>query len=305
MLLPMKVGITVGTNYAGVPTPDAFFHFIDRVEELGLDSLWVGDHIAWTNPTLEALTVLACYVARTKRITVGTSVLIMPLRQPVVLAKMLGTMAYLSNGRVTAGMGVGGENSKEFEACGVPHNRRGQLMDESLEVMTRLWKEDHVSFHGKLINLDDVSLDPKPPKLPLWLGGRSEAAHRRAAKFGDGWIDVFSSPRHFGEGKRAIEALGPKPGFEWVQFEYMCIAKSREEGKAKATDYLNRTYNMDAGEKVNSFASFGTAEQIAERIHEFERLGATHLVINPTCTPEEKHDQLEAIASELLPLIRR
>jgi len=304
MLLPMKVGITVGTNYAGVPTPDTFFHFIDRVEELGLDSLWVGDHIAWTNPTLEALTVLAYYVARTKRLTVGTSVLIMPLRQPVVLAKMLGTMGYLSNGRVVSGMGVGGENTKEFEACGVPHNRRGQLMDEALEIMTRLWNEDHVSFHGKLFNFDDVSLDPKPPKLPLWLGGRSEAAHRRAAKFGDGWIDVFSSPRHFGEGKKAIEALGPKAGFEWVQFEYMCLARSREEGKAKATEYLNRTYNMDTGEKVNSFASFGTAEQIAERIQQFEQLGATHLVINPTCTPEEKHEHLEAIASELLPLIR-
>ncbi|HEX6513052.1 MAG TPA: TIGR03619 family F420-dependent LLM class oxidoreductase [Chloroflexota bacterium] len=300
----MKVGITIGTNWAGVPQPDTFFHFIDRVEDLGLDSLWVGDHIAWTNPTLEALTVLACYVARTKRLTIGTSVLIMPLRQPVVLAKMLGTMAFLSNGRVVAGMGVGGENKKEFEACGVPHHQRGQIMDESLEVMTRLWKEDNVSFHGGHFNFDGVSLDPKPPKVPLWLGGRSEVAHRRAARYGDAWIDVFSSPRHFGEAKKAIEALGVKPGFQWAQFEYMCIAKSREKGKAKATEYLSRTYNMDVGERVNAFASFGTAEQIAERIHQFQELGADHLIINPTCTPQEKHDHLEAIASELLPLIR-
>jgi len=202
-------------------------------------------------------------------------------------------------------MGVGGENAKEFDACGVPHKRRGQLMNEALEVMTRLWTQDHVTFDGEIFHFSDVSLDPKPPKIPLWLGGRSEAAHKRAAKFGDGWIDVFSSPRHFGEGKKAIEALGVRPGFEWIQFEYMAVANSREEGKAKATDYLNRTYNMDTGERVSSFASFGTGADIAERLNTFRELGASHIIINPTCRPEEKHEQLQAIISEVLPLIRR
>src|SRR5579862_1805173 len=301
----MKIGITLGTNYAGVPAPDTFFDFIDAVEASPLDSLWIADHIAWTSPTLEALTVLACYVARTRRLTIGTSVLIMPLRQPVVLAKMLGTMAFLSKGRVVAGLGIGGENAKEFEACGVPHNRRGKLMDEALEIMTRLWTEDGVSFDGKHFRFSDLSLDPKPPKLPLWLGGRSEAAQRRAAKFGDGWIDVFSSPRHFDEGKQAIEALGVKPGFEWAQFEYMYVADSREEGKAKATEYLSRTYSMDVGERVNAFASFGTGADIAESLRQFQQLGATHIIINPTCPPQEKHEQLDAIVHEVLPLLGR
>ncbi len=300
----MKVGVTVGINYAGVPQPDTFFHFIDRVEELGLDSLWVGDHVSWTNPNLESLTTLACYVARTKRVMVGTSVLIMPLRQPVVLAKQLSTMAYLSNGRVVAGMGVGGENTKEFEACGVPHNRRGQIMDESLEIMTKLWTEDHVSFHGKHFNFDDVSIAPKPPKLPIYIGGRSDAAYRRAAKWADGYIAVFSSHRHFAEAKAAIEGFGAKPGMEWVQFDYMHIGPDREASREKALHYLNHTYNMDFGGRVDRFASFGRAEDIAERIQQFKDLGATHLIINPTCTPEEKHEQLERIAAELLPLIR-
>jgi probable F420-dependent oxidoreductase len=300
----MKVGFTLGTNYAGVPSPDMFFSIVDRVEEAGLDSLWIGDHIVWSNPLLESLTTLACYVARTKRITVGTSVLIMPLRQPVVLAKQLSTMAYLSNGRVVAGMGVGGENAREFEACGIPHHQRGRIMDESLEIMSRLWTEDHVSFHGRHFDFEDVTLDPKPPRLPVYIGGRSEAAYRRAAKWGDGYIAVFSSHRHFAEAKTAIEGFGAKPNMEWVQFEYMHIGGNREQSKAKALDYLNRTYGMDFGNRVERFASFGTPQQIAERIHGFRELGATHLIVNPTCTPAEKHDQLEALVSVVLPLIR-
>jgi probable F420-dependent oxidoreductase len=303
----MKVGMTLGTNHAGVPDPATFFSYVERVEELGFDSLWVGDHIAWTNPTLEALTALAMYAARTKRVTIGTSILILPLRHPVVVAKILGTIAYISGGRVVAGLGVGGENPKEFQACGVDHHQRGQIMNESLEIMSRLWTEDHLTFQGKHFQFEDLSLDPKPPHIPMWLGGRSEPAYKRAAKYGQGWIDVFSSPRHFAEGKMAVEGFGAaeKPGFQWVQFDYMHVSSSREHSKARATDYLNRTYNMDTGERVNAFASFGTGADIAERLSKFEEAGATHLIINPTCTPAEKHEQLEAIASEVLPLLRR
>ena len=301
----MKVGMTLGTNYAGVPDPETFFSYIERVEELGFDALWVGDHIAWTNPTLEALTAVAMYAARTKRVTIGTSILILPLRQPVVAAKIMSTIAYVSGGRLIAGLGVGGENPKEFQACGVDHHRRGQIMDEQCEIMRRLWTEDHVTFQGKHFQFEDVSLDPKPPHIPMFLGGRSEAAYKRAARFGEGWIDVFSSPRHFGEGKTAIERFGAKPGFQWVQYEYMHVSSNREASKAKATDYLNRTYNMDTGERVNAFASFGTGADIAERLSKYEELGANQVIINPTCPPEEKHEQLEAIAQEVLPLIRR
>src|SRR5689334_20559065 len=109
--MAMKFGITMGTNYAGVPAPEDFYHFVDRVEQLPYDSIWVGDHVAWSNPTLEALTVAAAYMARTKRLTFGTAILILPLRYPVVVAKMVGTMAYLSNGRFVGGFGIGGENS--------------------------------------------------------------------------------------------------------------------------------------------------------------------------------------------------
>ena len=300
----MKVGLTLGTNHAGVPAPETFFSFIDRVEEAGFDSLWVGDHIIWNGPHLEGLTTLAMYAARTRRLTIGTAILILPLRHPVMVARMLSLMAYITNGRVVAGLGVGGENPGEFQACGIPHHQRGQIMDESLEIIRRLWTQDHVSYEGKHFHLDDVSLDPKPPKIPIWLGGRSEAAYRRAAKFGSGWIDVFSSPRHFGDGKKAIEGLGPEPGFEWTQLEYMHVSDSRELSRARTLDHLNRTYRGDFGERVERFASFGPAAIIAERLQQFEALGATHLIINPACPPEEKHEQLEHIATEVLPLIR-
>jgi len=301
----MHIGITIGTNYAGVPDPDELLHVIDRVEELGFDSLWVGDHIAWTNPTLEALTTLAMYAARTKRVTIGTSILILPLRHPVVVAKMLATMAYVTKGRVVAGLAVGGENPSEFQAVGVSPHERGGRMNESLEIMSRLWSESGVSYHGKYFAFDDVTIEPKPPRpIPIWLGGRSEAAYKRAASMAQGWIAAFSSPRHFKEGKAAIEALGARPGFEWVQFEYMHVSADREKSKASALDYLNRTYNMDFGERVERFASFGPGSGIAERLAEFEHLGCTHVIVNPTCTPTNKLEQIEAIAREVLPLVR-
>ena len=301
----VKVGLTLGTNHAGVPSPEIFFTFIDRVEQAGFDSLWVGDHVIWSSPHLEGLTALAMYVARTKRLTVGTAVLILPLRHPLLVARMLGLMASLSNGRVVAGFGVGGENVAEFEACGVPHRQRGQIMDESLEVVRRLWTEDHVSHSGEHFRLEDVSLVPKPPNIPIWLGGRSEAAHHRAARCGDGWIDVFSSPRHFAEGKKAIEGLGAKAGFEWVQLEYMHVSGSREHSKARTLEHLNCTYKGHFDERVERVAAFGPAATIAERLHEFAEAGATHLIINPACPPEEKLEQLERIAADVLPLIRK
>ncbi len=301
----MKVGITLGTNHLGIPTPDSFFSFVDRAEERGFDSLWVGDHIIWNSPHLEGLTTLSMYVARTKRLTLGTAILILPLRQPVLVARMLSLLSYMSGGRVIAGFGLGGENPEEFNACGIPHGERGQIMNESLDIIRRLWTEDQVSHSGKHFQLSNVSLEPKPAQLPIWLGGRSDRAHARAARFGDGWIDAFSSPRHFSEGKKAIEQLGVKSGFDWVQLEYIHVSGSPEQSAARAVEHLNRTYKADFTNAVGRIASLGPAEAIVERLRQFEASGATHVILNPTCAPEEKIDQLERIASEVLPLLRR
>jgi probable F420-dependent oxidoreductase len=300
----IRAGFTWGTNYAGVPAPETFFRLVDRVEELGLDSLWIGDHITWSNPLLESVTAVACYAARTRRITIGTGVIITPLRQPVVLAKQLSTLAYLSGGRVVAGLGVGGENPNEFQASGVSLRDRGRMTDEAIEIMRRLWTEDHVTFHGRHFTFDDVTLDPKPARLPIYIGGRSEAAYRRAARWADGFIAVFSSHRHFAEAKAAIEGFGCRPAMDWAQFEFMHIGPDRDASRAKVLDYMNRTYGMDFGERVERFASFGRPEDIAERLARFQQLGMTHLIVNAACTPAETPGQLELFAAEVLPLLR-
>src|SRR5437762_13506681 len=155
---------------------------VRAVERAGFDSVWTGDHVSFHNPLYESLTLLASYASITRRVKLGTGVYLLALRSPAVAAKITATLDVLSEGRLIFGVGVGGENPKEFEVCGVPHTERGARVTESIEVVRALWRDAPATFHGRFSRFEGVSIDPKPvQKLPpLWIGGRSDAALARA-----------------------------------------------------------------------------------------------------------------------------
>src|SRR5574342_679200 len=195
--------------------PQEQFAIARRVDALGFDSLWTGDHVSFHNPLYESLTLLASYAGITSRIKLGSGVYLLALRHPTVAAKITSTLDALSGGRLIFGVGVGGENPKEFEACGVPHRERGARVTEGIEVVRTLWRDTPASFKGRFTQFEGVSIDPKPvqkPGPPIWVGGRSDAALARAGRLGDGWVSYVVQPERYAQSLGKIRQAAEQAG---------------------------------------------------------------------------------------------
>ena len=199
----MEFGINL-PHFAAFPSKAAILGVAKKAEELGYDSIWVTDHIGVPEPHIarfgavfyEPLAVLAYVAAHTSKIRLGTSVLILPYRNPLFVAKAIATIDQLSDGRVIFGAGTGW-CPEEFEALAVPFKERGRRASEYLRIMKTLWTSDRPIFEGKYHRFSKISFLPRPkqePHPPIWVGGKSEAGMRRAAEVGDGWHPNFSTP---------------------------------------------------------------------------------------------------------------
>src|SRR5919108_3736355 len=184
-----RFGVLVPTREAimsGRPETGPLLTMAERAEAAAFDSVWTGDSIT-ARPRHEPLTLLAAVAARTRRVKLGTGVLLPALRSPVVLAHVVGTLDRLSEGRVILGVGIAADAPairKEFAAVGVPFERRVGRMLETLDICRALWTRDHVSFNGKHFTLEDVTVEPKPHRAggpPIWIGGHGPPPPPRGA----------------------------------------------------------------------------------------------------------------------------
>ncbi|HXJ82191.1 MAG TPA: LLM class flavin-dependent oxidoreductase [Candidatus Methylomirabilis sp.] len=294
------------------PRPPAEqFRLVRRLEEWGFESIWAGDHVSFHNPIFESLTLLATYVGITSRIKLGTAVYLLALRSPAVAAKVTGTLDALSGGRLIFGVGVGGENPKEFEVCGVPHRERGARVTEAIDVVRTLWRDTPASFQGRFSRFDGVSLDPKPvqrPGPPIWIGGRSDAALVRAARQGDGWISyVVHAERYAQSVARIREEAGRagRPldgdGFVNAHLAFVTIGDDYEKARDTWVRLLSKRYAQDFGPLAKKYGIIGTAAQCAEQLARFIDAGCACFVMNPICDNENTDRQFEQIAAEILP----
>jgi probable F420-dependent oxidoreductase len=204
-----------------------------HVEALGFDSVWASDHIvipfeirsrypynatgdfplAPTMNFLEPLTALALVAGVTERVRLGTTVLVLPHRHPVLAAKMLATLDHLAPGRVILGAGVGWMR-EEIELLGAPYEQRGAWTDEAIQVMRACWKDDRVSYRGRFFSFPELGVAPKPAHraIPIWIGGHSPRAMRRVAELGDGWHAAFATPDVMRKGLVELKAACAKAG---------------------------------------------------------------------------------------------
>ena len=218
----MKFGVSI-PNHWGVEDPQEMLALGPLAEELGYDSVWVQDHLfnigairerLDNRPYYHPLPLLSYIAATTKKVILGTSVLVLPTHHPVNLAKYLATLDQISGGRVILGAGVGGEGG-EFNILGVPVRKRGALTDESIAIMKELWSNPYPSYQGGGLNFSEVRFSPKPvqkPHIPVWVGGSSDGARRRAARVGDGWHPNGVTPEEFSTGRLEVEELAAKAG---------------------------------------------------------------------------------------------
>lgn len=214
-------------------------------EAQGYDMISVPEHFIIPNEHVElsgahyfhAAAGQAYYAGATEKILINSSIAILPLQHPIVTAKALSTIDWMSSGRIIATFGVGWLE-REFDILGVPFRERGKMADEYLEAIIALWTQDAPSFEGKYVNFKDVAFEPKPfqkPHLPIWMGGDSDAALRRAARFASGWWPFLTKP---GDIADRIDFIRSQPGFTGGEFEVMYgLATSRVgEGHAVVDD---------------------------------------------------------------------
>ena len=212
----MRVGIHL-PQYGHVAGPDAITRAAQHAEALGFADIWVSDHIvhpaAQTYPSphlYDPLVTLTWGAAATSRVGLGTSVLVAPMHNPLELANTLASIDALSGGRVIAGLGVGW-SEPEYDALGYDFANRGARMDEIVDLLRVAWRDDPVSFHGEYITFDDIRFFPKPAHdVPVWIGGSSEVAYRRAVTKGDGFQAVGIDPPAAAEVVRRIRRDRPE-----------------------------------------------------------------------------------------------
>jgi len=289
--------------------PAAQFRLVRLIEELGFESVWSGDHVSFHNPIYESMTLLATYVGVTSRIKLGTGVYLLALRSAAVAAKMSATLDVLSGGRLIFGVGVGGENPKEFEVCGVPHRERGGRVTEGIDVVRALWRDSPASFDGRFSRFADVSIDPKPvqrPGPPIWIGGRSEAALARAARQGDGWISYVVNAARYAQSVARIRKEAERTGraldgFVHAHLAFVTIGRDYEKARETWVRLLSQRYAQDFGPLAAKYGIIGTASQCAEQLEQFIEAGCTYFVMNPICDNDDAESQFQQLAGDLLP----
>jgi|TARA_B110000971_G_scaffold117872_1_gene120754 probable F420-dependent oxidoreductase len=313
--LSNQFGITM-RNFQRFPDqPDAqdLVDFGVRMEELGFDSLWVWDHILLGVsphfPIIDSLTVLTAVAARTSKIKLGTGILVLPLRNPVLLAKQLASMDQLSNGRMIMGM-ASGWYKREFDNVGVPYKERGKIMDESLEIMSRLWTEDIVNGDWAHFNLDGAVMFPKPvqsPRMPILIGGYVDRVLKRAAVDGDGWLTYFYTPEGFTKSWNKVlgfaEAAGKDPStlMNCNQLPIM-VGESRAKVEAPMMEWLNSEWDFASwSDSTTDSAIMGTVDDCVEQLQAHIDVGVQKIIFVPY---KYEAEQVEIIAKEILPRLR-
>lgn len=274
---------------------EAALGFARAIEAAGFDSIWVGDHVSFHIPILESLTLLSFAAAATERVRLATGVYLLPLRHPTTTAKVTSTLDVLSGGRLTLGIGVGGEFPPEFEACGVPLDERGGRADEAIAIVRRLWTEDAVEHRGRHFSFGKVSLDPKPLQRggpPILVGGRRGASFRRAGRLGDGYISHMCSAEQLATNLDVIRSHAASAGRRAASFEpasllFTVFDASYEAALDRAAAMLQRIYNVPFREAAAKYCLLGRPEDCLEQMQRFVSAGCRHVVLSLLSDPTE------------------
>ncbi|MET0501554.1 MAG: LLM class flavin-dependent oxidoreductase [Candidatus Binatia bacterium] len=273
-------------------------------ESMGLHSMWTIDRIAYDN--LEPLTILAAATGATQKIRIGTSVLLPGLRHPALLAKIVATLDFISNGRVTLGVGFGSRES-DFTAVELPFEARGSRAVECVQLMKRLWTEETVTHKGRFFNVQNLSLGPKPIQkpIPIFTGGSAEIALKRAGTWANGFICGSSAIPEFSTTWEKIaqyaRAAGRDPNeIEKAGLTFMVINNDNVKAGKTLEDYVMRYYGRLRGD-LSSTSLVGSAAAIADRIEAFLSRGLDTLIIG-LADPDPR--QLDLFGEKVLPLIK-
>jgi probable F420-dependent oxidoreductase len=298
----VELGVVPGVAPGTVTSVAEIARLAAFAERLGLKRVGTGDHLIWNTPVFDPIVTLTAMACATKTITLTTTVLILPLRDPLHVAQSFTSIDHLSGGRVELGVGVGGEGIAEFEALGVDVATRGKRANEALEIIRSVWESDSTTFSGDFFDVRDVTLNPRPfrqPAPPIVIGGRTTAALRRAARFGDRWDGIFLSPKSYARRREELAQLADEQGRD-VEGGLVIWGSIGERGAAerRLEAALGTTYRVEF-EKFASSVCCGPPETVAEEIQLFIDSGARVVSVIPIGEAEEQIEEFANVGSLL------
>ena len=282
-----------------------------QAEDLGYQFVTAGEHVFFHGPIGNSLISLAAAAGATEHIKLMSTIPLVPLDPAALPATQITARAVGPGGRFPRGVGVGGEFAPEFEACGVSLKERGSRTDEALEVLTRLWTEDEVYFDGRFTRLSGVTLAPQPvqkPHPPIWVAGRREAAMKRSARFGNGWLPYMYTPEMLAESLETIARyradFGRSDPVSAGIFLFFAVSEERDRGLEMATAQLSVQYNQDFSRLVGKYALAGNPEDCITRLREYADAGASTVILASACPSSYLQENQRLLATEVLPAFR-
>ena len=336
----MTFGIRV-PNSGPLATAASMVEVAQEAEALGYDSVWVHDHLTWSdeihrthissgadhgdggNPSpdfYEAMTSLAYLAGQVRSVRLGIACVVVPCRNPLLAAKQIATLDVLCQGRLDIGVGIGSPStikSREYEVLGINRKQRGKIADDHLRAMKTIWTTHPSSYEGQFVRFDNAAICPKPmqkPHPPLWVGGWTEAAMKRTAALGDGWLPAWLLPediaKRFRELKNLAEQHGRDPEKIHLGIEvYGCIdedpAKARRDGFGTLAIGQSTFERFMTVEQLAEVSLIGSPEEIRRRVKAYGDAGVSHFEIKFIYPTLERHSEmLRLFAREILPARR-
>lgn len=282
-----------------------FWRWIQQCEGGGIDAIWQADRLISAEPFLETMSLMAALCGMTERLGFGMDVVVVPFRDPLVLAKQCATVDFLSNGRLRAGFGIGPAEAPEWRASGRSTAHRGAQADEALALMQRLWSEERVTFAGRFYQYTEATIAPRPVQqpLPIWIGGRSQAAIQRAGRMGSGWFSGLATPEQvrpvIGGIRAEAEAAGRVFPAENFGADFGIHFGSWEDPVMQRTVTRMRPFTS---QPTNLFLAVGGPAEIVQRMREFQAAGAHTFALRPLAdTDAEVLAQTQRIIEEIVP----
>jgi alkanesulfonate monooxygenase SsuD/methylene tetrahydromethanopterin reductase-like flavin-dependent oxidoreductase (luciferase family) len=266
--------------------PETARAFLAQAGQEGIDHVCCGDHVSFAGLGFDGLVQATALAMLHPTLPVYSGVYLLPLRHPVLVARQLADIARLAPGRLIFGVGIGGEDRREVSSCGVDPATRGLRMDECLAIVRQLLTGKAVTFHGRFFDLDETVIAPAPAQaVPIIIGGRSDAAIRRAGRLGDGWLGIWNSPRRFAAAvqmaaEEAARAGRPDPPRRHAMQVWCGLADSKRAARASLALAMEAFYQLPFG-RFERYCPYGTAEDVAEFLAPYMAAGCTEFNLIP------------------------
>jgi len=283
-----------------------------QAEDLGFDYVTAGEHLLFHHGVdTNAMIILAAAAAVTTRIRLATAITFAPLYQAAILTWLITSMDRISKGRFELGVGIGGEFPLEFELAGVDIHQRGARTDETLEILRRLWSGEQVTFEGRFNRFRDIRWDAHPVQshLPIWIGGRKEAAMRRAARFGDGWLPYMVSAEQFANSVRVVreeaERRDRNPDSIKMGFTtFVTTYHDSEKARRVAAEWASASLKQDLSHVVDRYLIVGNPDECRARLRAYYDAGARAAFVLPNCPAADTEEMVKLLAAEVFPEFR-